>query len=88
LPKKTVHARPLRARREGEQHRGHHFSTAKVHTIDERTHVHPGLVVGQLQHRGAIDFRQHRGTLKKVRQGLLAGVVFDGWGRDGSDMVY
>ncbi|MBX3177862.1 MAG: HigA family addiction module antidote protein [Candidatus Hydrogenedentes bacterium] len=56
------------------------FSMAKITAFAEDIQAHPGLVVGQLQHRGVIEYRQHRGALKKVRSALLADVAFDGWG--------
>ena len=45
-----------------------------------RMGVHPGIVVGQLQHRGAIKYTQLRKELAKVREFLIGEAVTDGWG--------
>ena len=41
---------------------------------------HPGLVVGQLQSRGELQFRNLRGTLVKVRDYITQTAMVDGWG--------
>lgn len=56
------------------------FSLVKISGFSARMQVHPGIVVGQLQFRGAIDYKQHRATLKKVRQVVLPTIPYDGWG--------
>jgi HTH-type transcriptional regulator/antitoxin HigA len=47
-----------------------------AHTIK----VHPGIIVGQLQHRGEIKFSANREMLVKVRQRIASVAVTDGWG--------
>jgi len=42
--------------------------------------VHPGIIVGQLQHRGQIGFHANRDLLVKVRNHAVSGTVVDGWG--------
>jgi len=42
--------------------------------------VHPGIIVGQLQHRGQIGFHANRDLLVKVRKHAISGAVVDGWG--------
>lgn len=43
-------------------------------------HVHPGLVVGQLQHRGEISYAHNRDMLAKVRDVVTRSAITDGWG--------
>ncbi|MGA2066101.1 MAG: helix-turn-helix domain-containing protein [Thermoguttaceae bacterium] len=43
--------------------------------------IHPGIVVGQLQHRGEIDYRHDREMLVDVRNIVTRITVTDGWGR-------
>ena len=42
--------------------------------------VHPGIVVGQLQHRKEISYAQNRNMLAKVRQIITGATLTDGWG--------
>lgn len=42
--------------------------------------VHPGIVVGQLQHRGEIGFSANRDTLVRIRQFVTNAALTDGWG--------
>jgi len=43
--------------------------------------VHPGLVVGQLQHRGLVPYSFHRDFLEKVRPLVIASTPTDGFGK-------
>ncbi len=43
--------------------------------------IHPGIIVGQLQHRGQIGYSANREMLVKVRQHAISGAtIVDGWG--------
>jgi HTH-type transcriptional regulator/antitoxin HigA len=42
--------------------------------------VHPGIVVGQLQHRGKIHYSQSRDLLVSVKKLIAAVTLTDGWG--------
>lgn len=42
--------------------------------------IHPGIVVGQLQHRREIDWRHSRDMLAKVRDIITQSALTDGWG--------
>lgn len=42
--------------------------------------VHPGLVVGQLQHRGVIDWSHDREMLASIRNVATQSTLVDGWG--------
>jgi HTH-type transcriptional regulator/antitoxin HigA len=43
--------------------------------------MHPGIIVGQLQHRGEIGYSAHRDLLAKVRAIVTETSLTDGWGR-------
>jgi HTH-type transcriptional regulator/antitoxin HigA len=43
--------------------------------------VHPGVVVGQLQHRGELEYRHNRDMLVNVRDHLIGVALTDGWGQ-------
>jgi HTH-type transcriptional regulator/antitoxin HigA len=52
----------------------------RIHGLAARLNIHPGLVVGQLQHRKAIPFSHRRETLAKVRDILTEAALTDGFG--------
>ncbi|MGH2393715.1 MAG: ImmA/IrrE family metallo-endopeptidase, partial [Candidatus Limnocylindria bacterium] len=56
------------------------YSQQKVRGFAARLRVHPGIVVGQLQFRGAIDYSQHRRMLAPVRDIITQAALTDGWG--------
>ncbi|MFB3815547.1 MAG: HigA family addiction module antitoxin [Terriglobales bacterium] len=57
------------------------FSRVKIKGFAARMHVHPAIVVGQLQFRKAIPYSHSRETLVKVRDLLTASALTDGWGQ-------
>lgn len=52
----------------------------KIISFAARIKVHPGIVVGQLQHRGEISFAAHRQLLERVRSIVTQSALTDGWG--------
>lgn len=42
--------------------------------------LHPGIVVGQLQGHGSLDYRYHRKLLAKIRSEIIGQALTDGWG--------
>lgn len=54
-------------------------SRANIVAFAERNGVHPGLVVGQLQHRGVIPYSFHRDLLEKVRLLVICTTPTDGF---------
>ena len=56
------------------------FSKTKIRGFAGRIGVHPGLVVGQLQHRGQISYAHNREMLVKVRACITTTALTDGWG--------
>ena len=56
------------------------FSKKKICGFAGRIGVHPGLVVGQLQHRGYISYAHNREMLVRVRDIIASTALADGWG--------
>jgi HTH-type transcriptional regulator/antitoxin HigA len=56
------------------------YSKRKIVGFASRLEVHPGIVVGQLQHRGQIGWGHSRDLLAKVRQFVVGSALTDGWG--------
>jgi HTH-type transcriptional regulator/antitoxin HigA len=56
------------------------YSKQKIRNFAARIGVHPAIVLGQLQHRGEVDWSHSREMLVKVRDILISGVLTDGWG--------
>jgi HTH-type transcriptional regulator / antitoxin HigA len=56
-------------------------SRARIVAFAEQMSVHPGLVVGQLQHRHLIPYSYHREFLEKVRSLVVTSVPTDGYRR-------
>jgi HTH-type transcriptional regulator/antitoxin HigA len=57
-----------------------YYSALKITQFAGRINVHPGILVGQLQHRREIPFSHSRRVLVGVKQVLTAAAVTDGWG--------
>jgi HTH-type transcriptional regulator/antitoxin HigA len=43
--------------------------------------IHPGVVVGQLQHRGEVAWSAHREMMSRVRSIVTSTAMTDGWGQ-------
>jgi HTH-type transcriptional regulator/antitoxin HigA len=56
------------------------YSKRKIRGFAATVGVHPGIVVGQLQHRGEIPFAHSRDMLEKIREILWDAALTDGWG--------
>jgi HTH-type transcriptional regulator/antitoxin HigA len=57
------------------------FSKVKIHGFALRQGVHPAIVIGQLQHKGAIHWSHSREFLVKVREIITQSALTDGWGQ-------
>ena len=57
-----------------------HYSKLKIRQFADQLKVHPGIVVGQLQHRHTIAFSHNREMLEKVRDIITQTALTDGWG--------
>ncbi len=56
------------------------YYKAKIRRFSKVHGVHPGIVVGQLQHRGEIDYSHNREMLVDVREVVTSAALTDGWG--------
>lgn len=56
------------------------YSKVRIVQFAHRVKVHPGIVVGQLQHRGEIPYRSNRDLLIKIRKRVIPTSLTDGWG--------
>jgi HTH-type transcriptional regulator/antitoxin HigA len=56
------------------------FSTLDIIAFARTQGVHPGIVVGQLQHRQEIAWSKFRKLLVPVREHITASALTDGWG--------
>ncbi len=56
------------------------FSKKRIVQFANRIGVHPGIVVGQLQHREEIGYSHSREMLEKVRDLVTQTALTDGWG--------
>jgi HTH-type transcriptional regulator/antitoxin HigA len=66
---------------------GPFYSKNKIIGFANRLRIHPGLVVGQLQHRGEISYAHNREMLSKVRHIITPAAITDGWGNYQPDTV-
>jgi HTH-type transcriptional regulator / antitoxin HigA len=56
------------------------YSREKINQFANRIRIHPGIIVGQLQHRGEISYGAMAPTLEKIRSIVTSETLTDGWG--------
>lgn len=56
------------------------YSRVRIREFASSMKVHPGIIVGQLQHRNEIRYAHNRETLVKVRDIITKSALTDGWG--------
>jgi len=56
------------------------YSKAKIIAFARMNHVHPAIVLGQLQHRGEVDWSHSREMLVKIRHLITQVTLTDGFG--------
>lgn len=56
------------------------YSKKRIEVFAAGIEVHPGVVVGQLQHRNEISYAHYREKLVKVRHIITGAALTDGWG--------
>jgi HTH-type transcriptional regulator / antitoxin HigA len=56
------------------------YSKESIIRFAHRMKIHPGIIVGQLQHRHEIGYHANREMLAKVRQVVIPVATTDGWG--------
>jgi HTH-type transcriptional regulator/antitoxin HigA len=64
------------------------YSKQRIIQFAHRIKIHPGIVVGQLQHRGEISYSTNREMLVKVRSDVIDTAFTDGWGNIISPSVF
>lgn len=56
------------------------YSEAQINNFATQSQIHPGIIVGQLQHRKEIGYHHHRKLMVRVRELVTAIAFTDGWG--------
>jgi HTH-type transcriptional regulator/antitoxin HigA len=56
------------------------YSKVRIRQFASVQDVHPGIVVGQLQHRGEIAFSHSREMLVPIKRFIIDSAMTDGWG--------
>jgi len=56
------------------------YSKERINQFANTIRVHPGIIVGQLQHRGEIGYQANREMLVPVRDQVISEALTDGWG--------
>jgi HTH-type transcriptional regulator / antitoxin HigA len=59
---------------------GPFYSKERINQFANRIRMHPGVIVGQLQHRAEIGYSANRELLVKVRHVVTPVALTDGWG--------
>jgi len=57
------------------------YSKERIIQFAHKMKIHPGIIVGQLQHRNEIGFAANREMLAKVRSAVIETALTDGWNR-------
>lgn len=60
--------------------KGPYYSKYEISLFAERLKVHPGIIVGQLQHRKEMSYAYNREMLPKVLSIISPSALTDGWG--------
>lgn len=58
------------------------FSDRDIVSFARSAQVHPGIIVGQLQHLDFMPYSHHRKHLVKVREYMIRSATKDGWGTE------
>lgn len=59
---------------------GPQYSKDRIVQFAHRIKIHPGIIVGQLQHRGELGYHSMRDMLIRIRGTVTPSSVTDGWG--------
>jgi HTH-type transcriptional regulator/antitoxin HigA len=57
------------------------FSKERIIQFAHATRIHPGIIVGQLQHRGELHPGSNKDLISKVREVITETALTDGWGK-------
>ncbi len=64
------------------------YSKERINQFANRIKMHPGIIVGQLQHRKQIGWHANRDMLAKIRNIVIPAAVTDGWGETINPSVF
>ena len=56
------------------------YTTERIEGFAKRWQIHPGIVVGQLQHRNELVWANFRRLLVNIRSHVVQNAITDGWG--------
>lgn len=56
------------------------YAKPNIVQFAHRIKIHPGIIVGQLQHRAELGYDSNRDLLPKIRNHVISTSVTDGWG--------
>jgi HTH-type transcriptional regulator / antitoxin HigA len=56
------------------------YPAQRIIQFAHKVRMHPGIIVGQLQHRDEVGYSAHRGLLVKIRSLVTETALTDGWG--------
>jgi HTH-type transcriptional regulator/antitoxin HigA len=56
------------------------YAEPNIIQFAHRIKMHPGIIVGQLQHRAEIGFGSHKSLQPKIRAHVISTALTDGWG--------
>ncbi len=62
------------------------YPAQRVIQFAHKVRMHPGIIVGQLQHRNELGYNAHRNLLVKIRDLATATALTDGWGHSVPDL--
>jgi len=65
-----------------------YFSSIKIENFAKKLNVHPGIIVGQLQHLREIGFNTHHASMAKVRELVTLTAFTDGWKQPRPNVKY
>lgn len=57
------------------------YSKERIIQFAHKIKIHPGIIVGQLQHRNEISYASNREMLAKIRSAVIETALTDGWNR-------
>ena len=63
------------------------YAATRIIQFAHRVKMHPGIIVGQLQHRRELNYSAHRDLLVKIRALVTETALTDGWGHSMSPSV-
>jgi HTH-type transcriptional regulator/antitoxin HigA len=57
-----------------------YYSEARINNLATQLKIHPGIIIGQLQHKKEIGYNAHQKIMAKVRELVTTTAFTDGWG--------